>query len=622
MHVIATAGHVDHGKSTLVRTMTGIDPDRLEEEKRRGLTIDLGFAWLRLPSGREVGIVDVPGHERFIRNMLAGVGAINVTLFTVAANEGWKPQSQEHLDILDLLDVSAAVIAVTKSDTVDAAALQVVIDDVRARIASTSLVGSPIVAISALKGSGLEQLVKEIEIVLDRTPPVADNNRPRLWIDRVFTMKGSGTVVTGTLIDGVLSQNQEVEVLPGVGRARIRSIQSHKKHVTEIGPGNRTALNLVGLGPERVTRGDVVSLAGLWRPTRRITCSIRFLSHQGFQPTSRGAFKFHTGSAERDAKLRFLGAAPSPGGEALALISLDQPVVVDWCDRFVLREAGRRMTVGGGVVLEPHPSQARSGTSGFLEGARRRMQAPDRAGYFDVLLDEEGLISQREIRVRTGLDPRDLSNVTGVWTKAWVWSEANFERRADALVDAIENHQTNHPLDAGVPRESARALLDTDSKAFDDLVEELVRRGRVYSDGDVVRTPDHSPALGGPDVDALMSELSAAGYSPPSTTELETRYDPALVRALLRSGTLVRIGDAVYSAGRVEALKANLARHIRTHGEITVAQFRDLIATTRKYAVPLLEHLDQVGFTQRNGDVRVLGSQARTGPGSSEDRAR
>lgn len=611
MHVIATAGHVDHGKSTLVHAMTGIDPDRLEEEKRRGLTIDLGFAWLRLPSGREVGIVDVPGHERFIKNMLAGVGAINVTLFTVAANEGWKPQSQEHLDILDLLGVEAAVVAITKADTVDASDLGGVTADVRRRIELTTLAGSAIVPVSATTSEGLDELLKEIESLVDRTPAAADHNRPRLWIDRVFSMKGSGTVVTGTLIDGSLAQDQEIEVFPSALKARIRSIQSHRKKVASIGPGNRTALNIAGVPPEQLTRGDMISKPGLWRTTGRLIASIRFLSHLDFKPTERGAFKFHVGSAERDAELRFLDETPEAGGRALAAIGLDEPLVVDWRDRFVLREAGRRMTIGGGVVIEPHPPDVRGRDSRLVSGARRREQAPGRAEYFDILLEEEGSLARDEVVIRTGLGPEKVEGREGVWLPGRIISTAKFDEHRRALVEALGRHHSSHPLEPGIPREQARAALDLDARTFEEIIDELARRAAIVADQTFLRLPGHAPAVEGSERDALMRELHAGGGSPPTAAELQLRFDPALIRALVRKGELIQVSsDLVYPAGWMEELKAKVSQQISDSGPISVAHFRDVVGTTRKYAVPLLEYLDQIGFTRRQGDLRVLGPKA------------
>lgn len=612
MHVIATAGHVDHGKSTLVRALTGIDPDRLEEEKRRGLTIDLGFAWLRLPSGREVGIVDVPGHERFIKNMLAGVGAINVALFVVAANEGWKLQTQEHLDILDLLGVDAAVVAVTKADTVEPGQVEEVASDVARRIAGTTLVGAAVIPISASTGEGLEALTKELDALVARTPPAPDRGRPRLWIDRVFTMKGSGTVVTGTLVDGSLARDQEIEILPGGLRARIRSIQSHRRRVDEIGPGNRTALNIVGIEPGELARGEVISLPGRWKTSNSALVGLRFLPHVDFTPTERGAFKLHVGSAERDAEVAFLGGVPEKGGRTYAAIKLNRETVLDWRDRFVLREAGRRLTVGGGLILEAHPARVSRRDPGLAEAVRRRDEAASRTDYFAILLKEKGHLARSQISDRIGLDLEKLEHLGGIWLPTTVYSEAEFDRVSRALIEVAQEHQSNHPLEAGMPREAARSRIGLEVRVFEELLQELEHRGVIVADETLIRTPDHAPAVEGAERAALIDELDAGGSSPPTIVELQRRFDSALIRALIRSGELVQISpELVYPAARIEQLKQEIARLIDTSGPMTVAAFRDLVKTTRKYAVPLLEYLDQIGFTRRQGDVRVLGPKAR-----------
>ena len=364
MHVIGTAGHVDHGKSALVERLTGIDPDRFAEEKRRGLTIDLGFAWLPLPSGREIGIVDVPGHERFIKNMLAGAGGISICIFVVAANEGWMPQSAEHLSVLEVLGVRHGVIALTKSDTVDEETLEIAIADVREHIDGSSLSSARIVPCSSVTGEGVDELVTAIDELVTSTPPIPDLGRPRLWVDRVFTIAGAGTVVTGTLAGGSFEVGREVEVrgphsTPGrERRARVRAIQSHKKELRRVGPGNRVALNLAGLERSRAERGDAVVDPGRWRSTTRIDAHVRVLPERltghDYELTEKGALLLYVGSAETPIRIKLLGTdVVRPGEEAFAQIYLREPLPLSRGDRFVLRDVGRIQTFGGGVVLEP-----------------------------------------------------------------------------------------------------------------------------------------------------------------------------------------------------------------------------------------------------------------------------
>jgi selenocysteine-specific elongation factor len=603
MHVIATAGHVDHGKSRLVEALTGMDPDRLEEEKRRGLTIDLGFAWLKLPSGQEVGIVDVPGHERFIKNMLAGVGAISVTLFIVAANEGWKPQSQEHLDILDLLGVTSGIAVITKSDLVDAARLKEVVEDVSEKLQSTSLRRSQIIPVSAVTGAGIEELLVAIEELLERAAPAEDQGRPRLWVDRIFSMRGSGTVVTGTLNDGGFAQQDDVVVLPSGVRARVRSIQSHKKRVDKIGPGNRTALNLVGADLAEILRGDVVTLSDRWMTTSKLLVDLRFLTHLTHSPSERGAFKFYIGSAERDAVIRFLRKRPDNSEPTPTVVQLDRPVVVDWGDRFVLRDSGRRETLGGGTVLEPHAARF---TKPSADHADRRREIYERRNYAQLLIDEEGIISKKDLNLRVGPEVSH-DEPDAVVARTFIFSNERFASLENRLRSLLEEHHRDHPLDPGLERETARAAMGIDAATFEELTSVLQSRGGVVGDETALRLSTHSVAPPEPESAAVIHELEGKA-SPPTVPELEKRFDPALIRALVRSGTLVRVSkDLVYPTEWIEDLKRTLRKMLEESEAFTVAEFRDAIGTTRKYAVPLLEYLDQIGFTRRRGDERVPG---------------
>jgi selenocysteine-specific elongation factor len=609
MPVIGTAGHVDHGKSTLVNALTGIDPDRLEEEKRRGLTIDLGFAWFTTPAGREVGIVDVPGHERFIKNMLAGAGAINLNLFVVAANEGWKPQSQEHLDILNLLGISAAIVVITKTDTVDEQVLEDVREAVKSRIRGTVLARAPIVAVSALTGEGIPELVAAIDSLLGQTPDPPDLGRPRLWIDRVFSIKGSGTVVTGTLGGGYLEVDQPVEILPGNQRARIRTIQSHRTQWTRLGPGNRTALNLVGADARALGRGHVLGAVDTWRTTDKLLASISFLAHLDHVPQERGAYKFHAGSVEIDATLRFLQEPHAAGEPGLAAIRLAKPAVLDFSDRFILRDSGRRQTVGGGAVLEAHPAQFRGDAA--VAAARNRMFVANRGDYLLLLLEEAGFLPRHELFVRTGIAPDEAANLPILLLPNYAVSPAAFERIGAQALSHVRAYQASHPLDAGLPLTTLRSAMRMDSRFVDELVGELDRRKVASADGTVIRTRDFKPMVLAPERDRLLQELSDAGASPPTIAQLGAAYGGDLVRALIRSGDLVQVSpDFAYPAGWVERVKDALRKLIAESGPFTVAQFRDLVGTTRKYAVPFLEYLDRTGFTTRKTDLRSLGPKA------------
>lgn len=581
MYVVATAGHVDHGKSTLITALTGIDPDRLAEEKRRGLTIDLGFAWLTLPSGNEIGIVDVPGHDRFIKNMLAGVGSVNATLFVVAANEGWKPQSQEHLEILDLLGVRSALVALTKTDTVNVDELPGVVDNVRQHLSATSLEDAPIVGVSAETGNGLDELRATLDDILSKTPPPLDEQRPRLWIDRVFTMKGSGTVVTGTLTGGGLNTDAQVETLPDNHKARIRSLQSHEREVASIGPGNRVALNLVGVDKADLQRGHAVVEQGAWDVTNSLLAQVRFLP--AFDAIRKGAFKFYVGSAESDAQLRLVD-------DSFYAITLRRSLPLEFGDSFILRESGRRQTIGGGRILE---------TKTPFRSGRSRAAATNKLEYLGVLLDEGQILPIKTLEARVGLTIERARSVDAVWLGSLVLSQktiADIATRTGALLNRFHEES---PLQPGM----ARSSLDI----AQDILEELIRRGDVASDAGYIKMPSHAVQTQGPQHSALLEHLQAQGSSPDTLSELAREFNDQLIRSMVRSGSLVQVSDQlVYRVEWIEDLKALVKERVTEAGPFTVAEFRDLLATTRKYAVPLLEYLDGIGFTQRKGDVRTL----------------
>ena len=608
MHVIGTAGHVDHGKSTLVERLTGIDPDRFAEEKRRGLTIDLGFAWLQLPTGREIGLVDVPGHERFIKNMLAGAGGISVCLFVVAANEGWKPQSAEHLAILDILGISNGVVALTKVDTVEAAEVERVTSDVRTRLAGTSLEGAPVVPVSAVTGAGLDLLLQELDAAIEAAPQLPDRGRPRLWIDRVFTISGAGTVVTGTLSGGTLSTGEEVEVWSprGARPARIRKIQSHKKEVDAIGPGNRGALNLVGLEKTGAERGDEIVLPGRWRPTDQVDVLLRVLpgSITGVEHElkEKGSHLLYIGSAETPVRFRLLeGARLASGETGAAQLHMRDPLLLARGDRFVLRDAGRILTFGGGVVADPLPSRARRGDKGRITLISRLIHS-DAGGALDALLKAEGRVDRATALFRSG-----ALEGAGISIGNDLYSEEAFDALARRARDALERHHREKPLEKGISKEALRAELELSSDALADL---LMKADDITEEGALVRLRDHRVELS-PDQDRARADLMAqieGSFAPPLAKDLGA--DPELIRSLVQSGDLVRIGDFYLSGLQAAEARSKVRERIETAGPQTVAEIRDLLGTSRKYAVPICEWLDATGATRRQGDTRALGPRA------------
>jgi selenocysteine-specific elongation factor len=611
LHVVATAGHVDHGKSSLILRLTGIDPDRWAEEKRRGLTIDLGFAWCTLPSGREIGFVDVPGHERFVRNMLAGVGPVRLVLFVVAADEGWKPQSEEHLAIVDVLGANGGVVALTKCDLVDEEAVGLVIEDVRDRLRGTVMQDAPIVPCSSQTYDGLDALAEALDAMVGSSADPAEDERQRLFVDRIFTVTGAGTIVTGTLTGGRLAVGQEVELLPAGGTGRIRGLQTHKRSIQVARPVSRVAANLVGVDREGLGRGDVLGLPGEWRPTRMFEVRLRPIRGLAHPLTTRGAYKVYAGSAERGARIRLYGTGELTDPEGcFARIRVSDPLVLDVHDRFVVRDAGRRETVAGGVVLDVDPP-IRPGRAAPLRLGERERAA--RGNLPPLLVSETGAIRASDLIILTGTRPSAIDGAerTGAW---WV-AKGVVDEVSGTLEAALAAFHEDHPLDEGLELARARALVlrsleeagaPGNASLADALLSALSESGRMVREGSTVRLASHAASLVGreEEVGRLVRAVADAEPTPPTVQELTSAgFSPEVIDAAARAGMLVRLSrDLVMTPGLV-ARAETLVRGSGKDG-ITVSAFREAMGTSRKYALPLLEHLDQAKVTVRRGDLR------------------
>ena len=604
LRVVATAGHVDHGKSTLIARLTGMDPDRWEEEKRRGLTIDLGYAWCTLPGDREIGFVDVPGHERFISNMLAGVGPVRLVLFVVAADEGWKPQSEEHLQILDVLGTSGAVVALTKIDLVDVDQLERTLIDVRDRLAGTALADALIVPVSATTGDGVDALLNALADMVSRAPEPTPG-RARLFIDRVFSIKGAGTVVTGTLEGSALEVGQDVQLLPSGRRARIRALQTHKQSQTRAVPVSRVAANLVGAERDQLERGHVLTSPDRWHPGSTIEAELRPVRGLTHPISSRGAYKFYAGTAEVDARLRLYGSQRiEPAGEpAFVRFRLSSPLVLAPGDRFVLRESGRRRTVGGGVVLDTAPPpRAGIDAPGRLAARAKAIAGGDPRALVDLLVAERGAVTASSLLQELGAD--------GPWDP-WLFSDPMRSALQGALGRALTDHHEAEPLQAGadldiirreVIRAARRAGVRGDAGLADAVIDELLTGGMIIRDGALLRLPTHTST---PTPSAESEKLLAAVDSPtpPTVKELHVSgFGRDLIDAVVREGLITRISpDLVVSAGLIA--QATSLVNAAPQG-ITVSSLREGLGTSRRYAVPLVEWLDRQGITRREGDLR------------------
>ena len=614
MYVIGTAGHVDHGKSALVQALTGIDPDRLREEKERGLTIDLGFAWMPLSEGNEVSIVDVPGHERFVSNMLAGVGGIDLALLVVAADESVMPQTREHLAILDLLSVRRGIVAVTKRDLVDEEWLELVTTEVQDVIEGTTLEHAPIVPVSAITGEGLQELTQTIERLLWETPIREDLGRPRLSIDRAFTMSGFGTVVTGTLIDGSMSVGEDVEILPDRRASRIRSIQSHKKKLDTAQPGTRVAANLIGLAQEDVHRGDVLTTPGWLSPTDAVDVRLRITEVASRPARHNMLVNVHTGSNEVVGRLRLLeGTRAEPGESVWAQLKLDTPAAVVKDDFFVIRS--NRTTIGGGAILETHTRRHKRNHPPTIE----RLAALERGDARDVLLrtieysepaDFDDIVNRANMQAAAARSQLTKMAENGMvvllQSGQTVFTGKGWAALRNKTREFLAAYHESHPLRQGAQKEELRRRIGTTPRIFSEALDILRRDGTVVEDGPVVYLAGHVRQMT-PDqkttAEAYLTSLASQPFSPAT----EPAPDPEIIALLVDEGLVVRVSDTiVFDAAAYRRMVDAVVERIEKNGPIAVSDVRDMFGTSRKYALAFLEHLDKERVTRRDGDTRVL----------------
>ena len=619
MHVIGTAGHVDHGKSALVRSLTGIDPDRLQEEKERGMTIDLGFAWLQLPSGNEVSIVDVPGHERFINNMLAGVGGIDLALLVVAADESVMPQTREHLAILDLLRIKRGLVALTKRDLVDEDWLELVAADIEDLLEDTVLEGAPIVPVSAISGEGLPELVTTIDELLQDTVSKKDLGRPRLPIDRSFTISGFGTVVTGTLIDGTLETGQEVELAISRKQARVRGLQTHRTKLKEATPGTRVAANLTGVPHEEIGRGEVLSTAGWLRPTTAVDVHLKIIPDAP-HPVRHNLFvTVHTGSSEAIARVRLLERERvEPGETTWAQLKLSTPLAVVKGDYFVIRS--NLATLGGGNVIDPYARRHRRNHQPILERLAVMEEGSDREVLLKTIEMSEpspfrSLVNQANLQLaaaRSELEAMALENLivplgrSAIGSGSYIYTAAGWVSVAGQVRDSLAAYHRQFPLRKGAPKEELRSRLTMVPQVFNSVLRRLIEDEVAVEEGALVRLPDHQPGFTEIQMklaDEYVRRLESDPYSPPT----DSPVDPEILNLLADEGKVVKVSETVvFSASAYQDMVTRISAYIEERGEITVADVRDLFSNSRKYALAVMDYLDHQRITRRVGDSRVL----------------
>jgi selenocysteine-specific elongation factor len=631
MRVIGTAGHVDHGKSTLVEALTGSHPDRLKEEREREMTIDLGFAWMSLPTGEDVGIIDVPGHRDFIENMLAGVAGIDAALFVVAADEGVMPQTREHLAILDLLQIEGGVVALTKIDLVeDPDWLELVEADVRQVLSGTVLGGAEILRVSARTRQGIPQLIQALSECLSGRLPRPDLGRPRLAIDRVFTISGFGTVVTGTLSDGQLRVGDEVELLPQGLHGRVRGLQTHKRKEEVAVAGSRTAVNISGVTVDQVRRGNVVAHSGDYTPTRRMDVHFRLLPDAAQPLAHNTEVKLFIGAAEIVARLRLLGTERLQPGEAGWLqLELRQPVAALRGDRYILRRPSPGETLGGGIVVEPHP---RGRHKLFSERVLGGLEALARGSPAEVLLEALsalGAAPLREVLARSSLEAgaaagaleqlvnsgqllflEERQNPLAGDSELLVTSNGHWQALAARTLQEVADHHHAYPLRRGMRREELKSRLRVSSRLFNALIRKLVASHTLEESGPLVYRPGHQihfTLQQENQVQTLLARFAAAPYAPPSVKEAQAEVGEELYNALIELGKFVTVSpDVIFRREDYTRMVAEVRRLLEQHGSLTAAQVRDHFNTSRRYVLAFLEHLDALGLTIREGDLRRL----------------
>ncbi len=648
MSCIGTAGHVDHGKSTLVKVLTGIDPDRLAEEKERGMTIDLGFAWLTLPSGREVSIVDVPGHESFIKNMLAGVGGIDAALLVVAADEGVMPQTREHLAILDLLHVQRGVVVLTKADLVDEEWLELVHEEIAEHLKPTTLADAKIIPVSAYTRQGIPELLTELDRVLDIAQERQNIARPRLPIDRVFSMTGFGTVVTGTLLDGGFKIGQEVEILPQGTHTRIRTLQTHKRQLEQAQPGSRVAMNLANIARSALERGNVVVLPRQVHTTTLFDARISLLPDAPRTITRNTLVDLYVESQEIPAKVRLLDVKELQAGQsAWVQLRLERPAVLVRRDRFILRIPSPSMTIGGGEVVDITPryhkrfqQQVVATLERLLQGTPEELllAALDRRlhrtmsnkqtvktiqgliGYelTDIAQKSNLAVDVTLQLLETLLSEGRVKQVGTLWFAQHIW-----DLLVEEAVQLVRDQHQRYPLRSGLSKEEWRSRLNLSPKLANEvfttlqvegILEMVVEAGavRAGSRSGLVRLPDFTPRFTDVQqrqVEQVLQVFAANPYTSPSRREAEMMASADVITALLEQGRLIKLGDDILFLQEIynQALLL-LTDYLREHTTMTVAEARDLLGASRKYILPLLEHMDALRITRRAGDVRTLGT--------------
>ncbi|MEK6680221.1 MAG: selenocysteine-specific translation elongation factor [Nitrospirota bacterium] len=631
--ILGTAGHIDHGKSSLVKALTGTDPDRLKEEKERGITIDLGFASLDLSNEIKIGIVDVPGHEGLIKNMLAGAGGIDIVMLVIAADEGVMPQTKEHLAICNLLNVKKGLVALTKKDLVEKDFLELQISEIKDFVKGTFLEGCPVIPVSSKSGEGMELLKQELERIAKDVKTKSPLGLFRLPIDRVFTIKGFGTVATGTLVSGRIKQDEAVEVYTKGIKTKIRGIQTHNQKTEEAFAGQRTALNLHGVEKEQIERGDVVSLPGYLQPAYMIDTELNLLKDANRPLKNRMRIRFYTGTAEAMGRVYLLDRDElKEGGNAVVQIRLESPVVCLSGDRFIIRQYSPMITIGGGEVLDPYALRHKKReTNTIVKGleAFKKGDLEEKVLYFfkkekseKAAKDLEGWIDASAEDLKTAASA--LANKGAIIDMAqglYVYKGV-LEGINEKVLSELSSFHKKNPLKQGIEKEIVKGgIKNISDNLFNFVINNLQKTGKIAVDKQLLRLSEFKIQLAsGQEAlkEKIISIYIKANAQPPLREELskelkiDDRQTKDVINLMVKGGELVRINDSMYFHKKIyDDIKAKVSKFFTDKKEMTVAEFRDIINTSRKYAVPLLEHFDSMKFTRRVGDKRILIAQIK-----------
>lgn len=629
--VLGTAGHVDHGKTALIKALTGVDTDRLKEEKERGITIELGFASLNLPSGQTLGIVDVPGHEKFIKNMVSGAAGIDLVMMVIAADEGIMPQTKEHLHICSLLGISRGIVSLTKTDLVEKDWLELVKSEINEFLRGTFLEGAPIVPVSAIKKEGLADLIAALESTINNIPEKEDCGIFRLPIDRVFTMKGFGTVVTGTLVSDRIKIGEDIRILPEEINARIRGIQVHNQPVEEAWAGQRTAINLQGMEKSAIKRGDVLARPETIRPSQRLDVFVEFLSSNAKNLKNRTLVRLHTGTSEIIARVILLDKDEiAPGQKAFAQLVLVNKDVVVAGDRFVLRSYSPITTIGGGQIIDPLPAKHKRLNTKIIDELNRLQSGP-LPERISVILERNQFmgINLRGLAFRLGINAKNIrESLENLFSakKAFlldnegttVISAYYFNQLEELIGKNLAAYHKKNPLQEGISKEELKASLGhvISSKLFNMAMSSLNKKGTVASDKNNVRLSGHEIQLAG-ELDSLRQAIAKiyneAGLAPPSLTDVVGKFKDqkakaqSLITLMLKDGDLIKINEELcFAREALEKLRGDYKALLIKDGKATPASFKDLTGLSRKYIIPLMEYFDMSKLTVRVDDHRIL----------------